>query len=270
MIDDEVGPPPGPGGDPGFDLRGCKVQTLNRFLLPLRYTYLHPKYQRFIADFREFIRLADGRPSRFEIQWKNRFPCLDDRTAITSFDPHYTYHPAWAARIVVKTRPAKHIDIGSTLTFCTMVSANVPVEFYDIRPARLDLSNLECKRGDLMSLPFSDGSVSSLSCMHVVEHVGLGRYGDPIDPDGDLKAMAELKRVLGKGGSLLFVTPVGRPTIRFNAHRIYSYEQIAGYFDSLHLQEFALVDDRGSFIEHAGASEADRQEYGCGCWWFTK
>jgi len=47
--------------------------------------------------------------------------------------------------------------------------------------------------------------------MNVVEHVGLGRYGEPLDPEGDIKAMRELRRVLAPGGSLLFVVPVGRP-----------------------------------------------------------
>ncbi len=246
------------------------MQNLNRLLPPLRYTFFHPKYQRFMTEFRQFRRLSEAGPKRFVVDWKNRFPCLDDRMGETAFDPHYTYHPAWAARIIAQNRPDRHTDFGSTLTFCTMVSAVVPVDFYDIRPARLNLQNLECKRGDLTALEFADGSVVSLSCMHVVEHVGLGRYGDPLDPDGDLKAINELTRVLAPGGSLLFVTPVGRPTLRFNAHRIYSYEQIAAYFRGLRIQQFALVDDRGNFIADAQKAEADRQLYGCGCWWFTK
>lgn len=242
---------------------------LQRFL-PLRYTYFHPKYQRFIADFKEFARLSKDLPRRSEVDWKNRYPCLDDNTPVTAFDPHYTYHPAWAARIIAETMPALHIDISSTIDFCTMISAFVPVEFYDFRPAEIALTGLTCKRGDLLALPFPSDSVPSLSCMHVVEHVGLGRYGDPIDPLGDLKAIGELTRVLGKGGSLLFVVPVGRPCVRFNAHRIYSYEQVVSAFRSLHLERFALVDDAGKFILDADAANADAQEYGCGCWWFKK
>ncbi len=246
------------------------MQTINRYLLPLRYTYFHPKYQRFMAEFRQFRRMSEGPAQRFEVRWSSRFPCLDDRMNVTAFDPHYTYHPAWAARVIAAIRPAKHIDIGSTLTFCTMISAIVPVEFYDIRPAKLNLTNLECKRGDLAALPFADGSVISLSCMHVIEHVGLGRYGDPLDPDGDLQAIRELKRVLAPGGSLLFVTPVGRPTLRFNAHRVYSPGQIASYFEGLKVRQFSLIDDQGNFTENADPSDADRQVYGCGCWWFMK
>ena len=56
-----------------------------------------------------------------------------------------------------------------------MVSAFIPVEFYDYRPAELSLSGLEFKHADLTHLPFADNSVESLSCMHVIEHIGLGR-----------------------------------------------------------------------------------------------
>ena len=109
--------------------------------------------------------------------------------------------------------------------------------------------------------------------MHVVEHVGLGRYGDPIDPEGDLKAIAELIRVLAKGGNLLFVVPIGKPKLMFNAHRIYSYSQIVSYFEELELVEFSLIPDSietGGFIHNATQEMADSQIYGCGCFWFRK
>ncbi len=241
-----------------------------RALQPLKSTYLHPKYRRFVADFRKFERLYAGSVRDLELRWTHRYPCLDDNTAATTFDAHYTYHPAWAARIIAQTKPPLHIDISSSLNFCTMVSAFVAVEFYDLRPVEISLSGLECKRGDLVRLPFETGSVGSLSCMHVVEHIGLGRYGDPLDPEGDLKAIAELTRVLARGGTLMFVTPVGHPQIRFNAHRIYSYDQVASYFGGLNTQQFALVDDRGEFTVGADPDYANRQDYGCGCWWFKK
>ncbi len=226
---------------------------------------------RYFSEFNRFLNLQREAEKRFDLlEWKYRYPCLNDRKSVTPFDRHYTYHPAWAARILAELRPSRHIDIASSLTFCTMVSAFIPVEFYDYRPAMLALSNLECKRGDLAALPFPDHSVESLSCMHVVEHVGLGRYGDPLDPDGDLKAIAELKRVLKPKGSLLFVTPVGKPNIRFNAHRIYSYDQVVSYFSGLHVQQFALVDDSGQFTLTANPAYANVQNYGCGCWWFVK
>jgi SAM-dependent methyltransferase len=167
-------------------------------------------------------------------------------------------------------KPPKHIDISSTLHFCTLVSAFLPVEFYDFRPAPLKLSNLLCGSADLTSLHFTTDSIQSLSCMHTVEHVGLGRYGDPLDPDGDLKAMHELQRVLAPGGNLLFVVPVGKPKIVFNAHRIYSYEMIIESFKGLVCKDFSLVEDTGKFISPCIPAQVADQLYGCGCFWFQK
>jgi len=211
------------------------------------------------------------RVSRFALRWRNRLACLDDKTATTGFDRHYIYHPAWAARILAANKPPLHVDISSTLYFVSLVSAFVPVRFFDYRPADLQLSGLTCERADLLALPFENRSLISLSCMHVVEHVGLGRYGDPLDPDGDVKAMGELQRVLAPEGSLLFVVPVGRPQIQFNGHRIYSYEQILSSFSGLKLQEFTLIPESfadGAPIKNATKERADQEGYGCGCFWF--
>jgi hypothetical protein len=53
------------------------------------------------------------------------------------------------------------------------------------------------------------------------EHDGLGMYGDPLDPDGDLKAMQKMKRIVKRGGLLFLSVPVGRDRILFNNARIY-------------------------------------------------
>jgi SAM-dependent methyltransferase len=200
-------------------------------------------------------------------------PYLLDNTATTDFEPHYTYHPAWAMRIIAKNKPELHIDFSSIIHFSTLLSAFVPVHFYDLRPADIKLENLETKKGDLLAMPFANNSVKSLSCMHTIEHIGLGRYGDPIDPQGDLKAIKELVRVLAVGGTLLFVVPIGKRKLPFNANRIYSYGEIMKYFSELELKEFSLIPDNAvqiGMIHNALENVTDAQESGCGCFWFTK
>lgn len=223
------------------------------------------------------FRTADkdsGIPARFPIRLRDFYPQIKDKTINTGFDRHYVYHTSWAARIVAETRPAKHIDISSSLYFSGLVSAFVPVEFYDYRPADLRLSNLESKHGDLMALPFADNSVASLSCMHTIEHIGLGRYGDPIDPNGDIKACKELSRVLAPNGSILFVTPLGETArIEWNAHRIYTHEQVLALFPGLKLKEFSLIPergDKGGLIRNADPKLLSGERYACGCFHFVK
>ncbi len=209
---------------------------------------------------------------RFVLRWKDRHPCLADKTPKTAFDRHYVYHTAWAARILASQNVVEHVDISSYIYFATLVSAFIPVRFYDYRPPAIQLDNLVIGHVDLTALPFADNSISSLSCMHVIEHIGLGRYGDIIAPDADLAAMSELARVLSPDGNLLFVVPVGQPRIAFNAHRIYSYQQIIRQFDNLELLEFSLIPDDPTegLIVNASSELADRQAYGCGCFWFRK
>ena len=209
---------------------------------------------------------------RFKFDWDDRW-LWNDKTEYTGFDTHYVYHLAWATRILKKTNPTVHCDIGSYLYFPTMLSAFYPVEFYDYRPANVFLDNLKCLRGDLLNLEFNNDSVSSLSCMHVLDHPGLGRYGDPLDYDGDIKAIKELQRVLARGGNFLYVVPIGKPKIKFNASRIFSYKQTLEYFNELELVEFSLIPDNAyetGIIHNATEELADKQDYGCGCFWFTK
>lgn len=198
-------------------------------------------------------------------------PCLSDRTADVGFDAHYTYHTAWAARILAEIRPPRHVDVGSHLMFVALCSAFVNMEHYDFRAVQLSLSGLRTGEANLVALPWETGSIGSLSCMHVVEHVGLGRYGDQIDPQADRQAMKELARVLAPGGQLLFVVPVGRPRIQFNAHRIYDVDSVLRSFEGLDLAEFSLIPTDGSgLIRNADFDLVRAEAYACGCFRFIK
>jgi ubiquinone/menaquinone biosynthesis C-methylase UbiE len=173
----------------------------------------------------------------------------------------------------MKNSPELHIDMSSNLFFVTIVSAFLRVNFYDFRPVDINIKNFTSGSADLLNLPFNDSSIDSLSCLHVIEHIGLGRYGDTLDPAGDLKAINELKRVMKYNGNLLLVVPIGNPKIVFNAHRIYSYKQILEYFKDFELIEFSLITDNKQyedFIINANEEIANDQEYGCGCFWFRK
>ena len=228
------------------------------------------KVIRFFEFAAELTRFRKRNDQRFSVHYSDIYPCLKDKITTTPFDQHYIYHPAWAARILAQTRPAYHVDFSSILSFASVLSAFIPVKFYDYRPADLKLSNWESGFADLNNLPFEDNSQPSVSCMHTIEHIGLGRYGDALDPKGDLKAISELKRIVQPGGDLLFVTPVGNPRVEFNAHRVYSFEQIVEYFSPLRLIEFSLIPDAGGLISNADPGLVKQQQFGCGCFWFKK
>jgi hypothetical protein len=119
-------------------------------------------------------------------------------------------------------------------------------------------------------MPYADNSLESLSCLHVAEHIGLGRYGDPLDPLGTRKAAAELTRCLAKGGNLFFALPVGRSRICFNAHRIHSPKTIIDYFNKLKLVELSGTTDDKRFIENIDINILENSKYACGMFWFRK
>lgn len=213
--------------------------------------------------------------SRFILNLRDRQLCLADAVSTTPFDRHYVYHTAWASRILASSSSyAEHVDISSSLYFVANASAFIPIRFYDYRPAKLALSGVVTGSADLTKLHFASDSIDSLSCMHVVEHIGLGRYGDRIDYDGDLAAVWELKRVTAPGGRLLFVVPIGGTSkIIFNAHRIYTYHQVMAMFEGFDLVEFALIPDdegKGGLLRNVPVEMADSQQYGCGCFHLRK
>ena len=242
----------------------CKIKLILRHWLM---AFIHPRpligfffLPRFFLHYFKYAHECVSSAPKF----KDLQPCLGDWTTHTPFDAHYFYQGAWLARRLASCAPSKHTDIGSSVLTIGVLSAQVETVFVDFRPIQTNLSRLTPVAGNILSLTFADNSIQSLSCLHVLEHIGLGRYGDTIDPLGSRKGAAELQRVLAPGGSLYLSLPVGRERVCFNAHRVHAPLSVLDMFPLLKLVEFSLVDDEGRFLERRPVAEASQQEYACG------
>lgn len=221
---------------------------------------------RYIAHWRRF----SGMPGAPKLALRDSYPCLTDWVPSTPFDPHYFYQGAWLARHLAARPAALHADVGSSVMMLSVMSAWAPTVFVDYRPLRAGLDGITSIAGTINALPFADASLASLSCLHVIEHIGLGRYGDPIDPTGAERAATELARVVAQGGRLYLSTPVGRERVCFNAHRVSAPATVLRWFEGLRLIEFAFVDDAGQFHPQASPQEAGDLDYGCGMFVFER
>ena len=148
---------------------------------------------RFWSNYQRYKRLA---PSDRQPSLAHLYPCLGDDIEETPIEPIYFYQDAWAFEKIVNRRPAFHVDVGSHHKFVALLSKVVRVIAVDIRPWSLPLDTVEFRKGSILNLPFEDATVPSVSSLCVVEHIGLGRYGDPLDPYGSEKAIQELKRIV--------------------------------------------------------------------------
>lgn len=226
----------------------------------------HPAwYTKDLVEYKKMHKEAFGKELDFV-----EFAQVFDKTETTDFDPHYTYQGPWVMRKLMEAKPKKHIDVGSWTAYLGFFSSLQPTEFVDIRPANLQLPGLLTRAGSVLELPYKDKSVHSLSCLHVVEHIGLGRYGDPLDPKGTLKALAELERVIAVGGSLYLSLPTGIEKTFFNAHRVTSPNTTIDALRSLKLKTLSAVMDNGDYVKNADKKLLAKQKYACGLFHFTR
>lgn len=232
----------------------------HRKILSLQY------FPRYVVNWIKYRKMVSA--ERF--YFKDSFPCLSDWTPYTPFDPHYFYQSVWLSRRLVESKPEVHIDIGSSITMLAVISAYARTVFVDYRPLKVQINGFVPVAGNILGLPFSDNQLVSLSSLHVIEHIGLGRYGDPLKPKGTYLAAKELERVLSPGGKLYLSIPVGRERTQFNAQRIFSPSSVQDMFTDLKLVSFGLIDDDGHLIQPADFSSAAACEYGCGLFEMTK
>ena len=223
-------------------------------------------YGRYLSDWRKYCRLPSAEPLTFI----NTYPRVYDWIELTPFDAHYFYQGVWAFRKIKESGTRSHIDVGSRIDWVALLSTITKVTFFDIRPFKARLEDLVVRKASILDIPLEDNSVGSLSCLHVAEHIGLGRYGDSLDPKGTKKATRELARVLAPGGNLYFSVPVGKTRVCFNAHRIHSPQQILDYFRDLELIEFSAIDDYGRLRQNMEPGDLADATYACGLFHFTK
>jgi SAM-dependent methyltransferase len=228
-------------------------------------------FPRFVRTLAQYRSACSGGP--FPLTATDIYPALQDfHAAAGEASGHYFFQDLWAARKIFKRRPERHIDIGSRIDgFVAHLLTFMPVTVIDVRPLTSSVPGLDFVCADATNLDgFCDRSVDSVSSLHAVEHFGLGRYGDHVDPDGWRKAMLALQRVLRPGGRLYLSVPVGRERLCFNAHRVFSPRRVIDAVADLDLVSFAGVDDSGRFLDGLKPEELAKQEYACGLFEFTR
>jgi hypothetical protein len=210
--------------------------------------------------------------SSFKLQFYHLSPCLSDiytDSGVASGD--YFHQDLWAARKIFITNPQEHWDVASRIDgFIAHLLTFRSVNVIDIRDLESKIQGLNFHQGDVTCLELAGNSIMSLSCLHAMEHVGLGRYGDPIDPMGYMKGILELQRVLAPGGKLYFSVPIGKERVEFNAQRVFNPKTIIDAFTELELAEFAAVNEAGDLIESADWKDFCLNRRACGLFVFEK
>ena len=214
---------------------------------------------RFWGDYYRYHKMASRIKS--EIPEPKFFqPWIDDATSTTPVDPHYYFQDAWGFEKIYRARPRFHVDVGSHHKLVALLSKVLDTTMVDLRPLPVTLDSLKFKAGTILALPFADASVPSVSSLCVVEHIGLGRYGDPLDPEGTVKAVAELKRIVEPGGDLYISVPVDDVNrIYFNAHRAFCEPYLEKLF-----APFEIIERR--YIFGNDFTDQLRPRFGTGCY----
>lgn len=221
-------------------------------------------WPRYLRDRSLFRGLAA--PSGFA--WGKELPILNEWSDSSGGIGHYFLQDLTVARWIREAQPTRHVDVGSRIDgFIGHLAVFREVEVIDIRPAPGEVKGIVFHQLNMMEdLPERWlGCTDSLSCLHTIEHFGLGRYGDPIDPDGHLKGLEQLKSMVAQGGRLYLSTPIGPQRIEFNAHRIFSAATVLGWFaDGWEIERFAVIDDANHLHEAANWKGPEAEgSFGC-------
>jgi SAM-dependent methyltransferase len=216
---------------------------------------------------------SSAAPESFPLSLRLLRPSLLDRgLGADAFDAHYFHQDLWAARKIYRARPERHVDVGSRVDgFIAHLLTFMPVTVLDVRPLSSPVKGMDFVCGDASDMaPFPGESLESLSCLHALEHFGLGRYGDAIDPAAWSRALVSFVRVLRPGGRLYLSVPVGRQRLEFNAHRVFAPDTIQSALSALRLASFSAVADDRTFCENTAPERYRSANYACGMFEFVK
>lgn len=227
---------------------GCVDQTLlKEILLDANYVLYCLEFglaeDTFIKRDADTYQRLNQRPN-FAIQEKYKWPIISDKYAPAGTIGNYFWQDLWAARHVLKSKIRKHFDIGSRLDgfIAHLLAAGIDVTMIDIRQFPGEVEHLHTIVDDATSLcQISDESIGSMSALCSLEHFGLGRYGDPVDPEACFRCFDNIQKKLKKGGRLYISLPIGKERVEFNAHRVFYASTIIDCFHMLHLEEFSCT-----------------------------
>lgn len=207
------------------------------------------------------------------------YPILTDIKAEGgNMSGHYFHQDLYVARQIFAANPKNHLDIGSrTDGFVANVASFRAIEVIDIRNIQSKVKNISFRQADLMQLPPDlIECYDSISSLHAIEHFGLGRYGDPVDYWGYLKAIENITKMLTPGGTFYFSVPIGPQRIEFNAHRVFSVSYLMSILTpAFTIEKFAYVNDAGDIFEDVELTDKDAKssfncQYGCGIFTLKK
>lgn len=182
--------------------------------------------------------------STMQIKKEYNMPVYTDKVAKAGSINSYFWQDLWAARKVYKESPEEHYDIGSRIDgfVAHLLTFRDSVNLIDIRPLDREVNGLNFICADATNLNnFDDDSIESLSALCSLEHFGLGRYGDKIDPDACYKCFEAIGRKVKEGGNIYLSVPVGREHIEFNAHRVFYASTIIKAFSEYKLLEYSCT-----------------------------
>ena len=249
------------------------LKTIHIFFVSIGFNFLKLKniiyFPKYIKDLIIFI-LKGGKvfsPS----------PVLGEHNSYSgNFDYQYFYQDLIVANYIYKNKPIKHIDIGSRIDgFVSNVASFRKIEVFDIRKNFFNHKNIIFNQVDFMKLGSSmEETTDSLSCLHTIEHFGLGRYGDTINPNGYIEGFKNILKLLKKDGYFYFSVPVSKlDRVYFNSERTFQPLRVLEWSKDLQLIKFDLIDEDGNIFYDCNINDkktTSKLIYGCGIYTFKK